>query len=141
MAAKKGNQYALIHGLYSGLIARPEKAQLKKLNSSDIKGEIAYLRVICSRLAKIAERNGLEYGAIKTLDDRTIRTLNALDLKLNTLLRYIRTHAFLNGGNNEYDRQIEEGEFLARKRRNVFNYLSTRKEAQPSDGSSFVDDV
>jgi len=132
---------ALIHGLYSGLITGAEQTRIDQLKPTDIEGEIAYLRTVCGRLAKIVEKNGLQSGAVKPLDDRTIRTLNAMDLKLNTLLRYVRAHAYLNGEPNEYDRQIEEGEFLARKRRGVYNYLSAGKETQPGHRSGGLDDA
>ena len=130
-----------IHGLYTKVITDPEQAQIANIAPTNIEGEIAYLRTVCSRLANIVAQNGLEHGAVKTLDDRTIRTLNALDLKLNTLLRYVRTQAYLKGEPNEYDRQIEEGEFLARKRRNVFNYLRPGKKTQEGDGPGGLGDV
>jgi hypothetical protein len=93
-----------IHGLYSKVITASEKAELSKIPVTSIEAEIAYLRTICSRLAKVVNENGLKHGAVKPVDDATIRTLNALDLKLNTLLRYVRTQAYLKGEPNEYDR-------------------------------------
>ena len=128
------SQRARIHGLYSDTISAAESAELAKIQETDIHAEIAYLRTVCSRLAKIVNANGVDEGSLEPPNEATIRTLHALDRKLNTLLRYIRTLAYLKGELNEYDRQIEEGEFLARKARNVFNYFSTGKKAQPRGG-------
>lgn len=116
-----------IHGLYAKILTKDEQGEIAKVPLTSIEGEIAYLRSACSRLARIVDENGLKAGDTEPLGDGALRTLRALDRKLNTLLRYIRTQAYLNGERSEYDRQIEEGEFLARKRRNVFNYLSTGK--------------
>jgi hypothetical protein len=130
----------LTHGLYTKVLTREEKAKIGKVRATNIRGEIQYLRVICSRLAKIVNENGLKAGEVKPLTDATLKTLNALDLKLNTLLRYVRTEAYLNGEPTEYDRQIEEGEFIARKRRNVFNYLRAGEKAPASDRPSGMGD-
>jgi len=130
--SKPRAERSLIHGLYAKVITKTESDEIARIQPTNIEGEIAYLRMICSRLATIVDANGLKEGAVRPLNDVTIRTLNALDLKLNTLLRYVRAQAYLTGEPSEYDRQIEEGEFLARKRRNVFNYLSAGKKAPAS---------
>jgi hypothetical protein len=135
------NERSRIHGLYSKVITKAEKRELARVHTTDIEGEIAYLRSLCRRLAEIVNANGLEQGAVLPLDDRTIRTLNAMDLKMNTLLRYIRAQAYLKGEPNEYDRQIDEGQFLARRARNVFNYLSSGTAEQPGDGPGEMGDV
>ncbi len=139
--SKPRSERARIHGLYGKLITSKEKAQLAKMRLTNIEGEIVYLRVLCSRLAKKIDENGLKEGDAEPLSDVAIRMLNTLDLKLNTLLRYIKTLAYLKGEPSEYDRQIEEGEFIARKRRNVFNYLSPRKKTPESDGPGGLGDV
>ena len=132
---------SMIHGLYTKMLTKDEKGEIAQISPTDIEGEITYLRAVCRRLAMNAEENGMKAGAVKPLSDVTLRTLNALDLKLNTLLRYIRTQAYLKGEPSEYDRQIEEGEFLARKRLNVFNYLSAGKKTTTGDGAGAVGDV
>src|SRR5512138_1882085 len=127
------------HGMYAQVITAAEEAQLAQMQPTNIEGEVAYLRVVCSRLAKIVNANGLRKGAKKPLDDRTLRMLNALDAKMNTLLRYVRTLAYLKGQPNEYEWKIEEGEFLARKRQDVFNYFGTRTTEEQADGAGAVD--
>ncbi len=139
--SKPRTERARIHGLYSKVLSDEEQLEIATMTTTEMEGEINYLRVVCGRLALILDENGLKAGDMKPLTESTIRMLNALDLKLNTLLRYIRAYAYLNGAPTEYDRQIEEGEFLARKRRNVFNYLSPRKTAPASHRPSGMGDV
>ncbi len=129
---KPRTQRALMHGLYATVVTPEEAEEIAKIQSTDIEGEIGYLRVMIARLAKIVEENGLQAGAKELLSERVIRVLQVLDLKLNTLLRYVKTQAYLKGEPSEYDRQIEEGEFLARKSLDVFNYLGTGKKAPKS---------
>ena len=118
-----GNRHAVIHGLYSRRIAASESASLASMRVTDITGEIAYLRVSSSRMAAIIERRGLAYEASQPLDDRTLRTMQAHDRKMNMLLKYLRQYAIWNGELSEYDQQLKLGEFLARKRGGVFDYL------------------
>ncbi len=139
--SKPRSERARIHGLYSKLLSEDEQREMAEMSATEMEGEINYLRVVCGRLAQILNENGLKAGDLMPLTESTIRMLNALDLKLNTLLRYIRAYAYLNGAPTEYDRQIEEGEFLARKRRNVFNYLSTGKTSPASHRPSGMGDV
>ncbi len=139
--SKPRSERARIHGLYSKLVSEDEQREMAEMSATEMEGEINYLRVVCGRLAQILNENGLKAGDLMPLTESTIRMLNALDLKLNTLLRYIRAYAYLNGAPTEYDRQIEEGEFLARKRRNVFNYLSTGKASPAGHRPSGMGDV
>ncbi len=133
-------QRTMIHGLYATVVTPEEAEEIAKIQSTDIEGEIGYLRVMIARLAKIVEANGLQAGAKELLSERVIHVLHVLDLKLNTLLRYVKTQAYLKGEPSEYDRQIEEGEFLARKSLDVFNYLSTGKKAPASHRPSAMGD-
>jgi hypothetical protein len=139
--SKPKTQRTLIHGLYAKVVTKEDAEEIAKIQPTDIEGEIGYLRVMILRLANIVEANGLQAGAKKLLSERAMHVLHVMDLKLNTLLRYVRTQAYLSGEPSEYDRQIEEGEFLARKSRNVFNYLSEGTAASESDGSSGMGDV
>ncbi len=140
MSAPKGHQFAKIHGIYSKMITKEEGVQIESMSLDELRGEIAYLRAACGRLARIIEHNGLKHNAAKALDDRTLRMLAAHDHRLETLLRYIRAHAVLSGGESEYDRQIEEGEFLARRRKGVFFYLEDGPTAYTTHGQSAGDD-
>lgn len=138
--SKPRKQRARIHGLYAKVVTKEEAEEVAKIEPTNIEGEIGYLRVMIVRLGEIIEANGLGAGESKPLYEETIRMLNVMDMKLNTLLRYVRTQAYLSGEPSEYDRQIEEGEFIARKRRNVFNYLSAGKAAPASHRPSGMGD-
>lgn len=123
------NKNALKHGLYAKRITDGERLVLEGMKVTDIVGEIAYMRVVCGRIASILESNGLENEATKVLSEQAIRMLLALDKAMTTLLNYVRQYALQTGELHELEADIEQGKDLARIAHNVYNYLD------PSDGS------
>jgi hypothetical protein len=118
-----GNKNAMRHGLYAKRISRAEDDVISKMKVTHIQGEISYMRVVCARIAKILENNGLDSEATKSLSDQTLMTLSSLDRTLTTLLSYVRQYALLTGEMNELDADIEEGKDKARKELSVYQYL------------------
>ena len=55
-----GNKNALRHGLYAQRITEAEKNKMGLFGKKDLNGEIGYYRAICSRMARILEKNGLQ---------------------------------------------------------------------------------
>lgn len=125
---QRGNKNALKHGLYALRITPTEDDALSSMKITHLEGEIAYLRVVCGRLAKILEYNGLESETTRALSEATLKALGALDKSLTTLLSYIRQHALLTGETHELDADIRAGQDMARKEMGVFQYLDPSPE-------------
>ena len=117
------NKNALKHGLYAKRISKGEIDVLSDMKVTGIEGEIAYMRVICGRVAAILENNGLGSDATKELNETALRTLSALDRTLTTLLTYVRQYALQTGELHDLEADIEEGKDLARDDHNVYSYL------------------
>src|SRR3990167_1252105 len=128
MPGSKGNKNALKHGLYAARISADEKKTLEGSDILDMQAEINYLRTVLSRMAKIVEKNGLSEKDEKALTDQTIKTVNSINAALVTLLNLITQQALLSGEMHDFEKQIEEGKFLARTRLDVYQYLTP---AQP----------
>ena len=122
-----GNKNAFRHGLYAQRITLGEVQVLDTMKVTDIEGEIAYMRVVCGRIANILENNGLESNATEELNDDTLRTLGALDKTLTTLLTYVRQYSLQTGEMSDLEADIEEGKELARKELGVYDYLDPSK--------------
>lgn len=129
MAKKKrggqpGNTNALKHGLWANRINKDEAKRLKAMPITNIEGEIAYLRIVTSRLALILEKNGFSYKSTTLPDEETIHALYTLNMTMGRLLTYVKTHALLSGDFDTYEREMEEAKRLARLDLNVNNYYS-----------------
>src|SRR5574338_1613748 len=83
------NKNALKHGLYAERISRRESNLLEGMRVTDIESEIAYMRVVCERIAHILENNGLDSNATKLLSEPALKMLSALDKAFGTLLTYV----------------------------------------------------
>ena len=135
MAAALGNKNALKHGLYAKRLTGTDGKTVKALSHTDIRGEIAYLRIVIARLSDILENNGLSQGATNLLSDEGLKHLNSYGLALERLATLIRTHALLNGEASEFEKEIEEGRFLARTYYGVFEYLQPKTKKRPRSKS------
>src|SRR3990172_5993426 len=124
MSKSRSLSYNLIHGLYGKKPPSPaEKACLSAAGLKELEAEIIHLRLICGRMGRVLEENGLGPDAGAIVDDQVLRLSRAQDAKLASLLKCLRLYSFQSGESDEYQRQIREGEFLARKRLKVFDYL------------------
>ncbi len=135
MTPAKGNKNAFKHGLYAKRIKGEEKEAIDKLSYSDIQGEIAYLRIVCSRMANLLETNGLSEKDTKIPSDPAMKTLNSFTLALERLSNLIRIHALLNGDLKDFEKEIEEGKFLARTYFGVYDYLKSKPTKRTSKKS------
>src|SRR5574338_1460242 len=101
--AQPQNKNAMKHGLYAERISKPEGNVLEGMKVTDIEGEIAYMRVMCARIARILEHNGLDSNATQPLGEEALKMLNTLDKTLTTLITYVRQYAFQTGEKSELD--------------------------------------
>lgn len=127
MAPPKGNKNALKHGFYEKRISKDEQELLDGQGLTDLTGEIRYMRVVIGRIAGILEKNGLANGDTKELTDQTIKTTHTLNAAMSTLINCVTQYALLTGELHEFEKQIEEGKFLARERLGVYQYLTPAK--------------
>jgi hypothetical protein len=111
------------HGLYANRMSRDEKQTLGGMKVTELEGEIAYMRVVCGRIAKILENNGLESDATRLMGEGALRTLSALDKAFTTLLTYVRQYALMTGEMPDLEDDIETGKEMARINHNVYEYL------------------
>src|SRR5512143_1962092 len=125
MAVIRDSRATIKHGLYSKRLSKDEAKALGLFALDNIEGEIDLQRAVINRLAEILEHNGLGPGSREPLNDISRDTVKILNQSLRDLLRYVRVHAVQNSDEQLYLTQVEAGKRLARKRRNVFDYLKT----------------
>ena len=63
----------------------------------------------------------------ETLTDETIKTFNSLNRALATLLNYVTQFSLLTGELTQFEKQVEDGKFLARTSLGVYEYLTPQK--------------
>jgi hypothetical protein len=111
------------HGLYAKRLSKDELSLIGAFAIGDLKGEIALQRALIGRLAQILEHNGLAPGSTRPLPQDTRETLKLLNQIMRDLLRFVHADSLQTDDLHLYQSQIEAGKRLARKRRNVFDYL------------------
>ena len=90
MPGSPGNTNALKHGLYAKRFSLDEKKSLKQMPESDLRQEIALLRVVADRLLQ-------SLSAIENDADAQAKTATVLTLTITALNTTMRTHALLTG--------------------------------------------
>ena len=89
MAGRKGNTYVLKRGLYAQAFSKMELVGLRQMEADDLRQEIAMLRVVISRMLKLAEaEQDIELAA---------RAVNSVSSAMGALNKTVRTHALLAG--------------------------------------------
>ena len=111
--AQPGNKNALKHGFYSKRFSEEEKERLNGQSATDVKSEIAFLRVCMDRLAQsmgmtLVEATAEETPAATTTksDDQYLKQLNTLSLMSQSLGTLIRTQHLIHGGKGEIEDAI-----------------------------------
>lgn len=87
---KTGNTNALKHGLYAKQFTDAERKLLKQMPESDLRQEIALLRVVVDRVLTA-------FAAIEDDADALAKTATALTAAVLALNTTMRTHALLSG--------------------------------------------
>jgi hypothetical protein len=100
MSAKKGNTNALKHGLYAKRFSDLDRTQLKGMSESDLRFEVAMLRVVIDRILTELEKS-------KAMDKR-LPLYGSLMNAVTALNTTVRTHALLNGDDDHTLTAIEE---------------------------------
>jgi hypothetical protein len=100
MPAKKGNTNALKHGLYAQRFTDIDRTQLRAMSESDLRFEIAMLRVTIDRILGELEKS-------RAMDKR-LPLYGSLMNAVTTLNTTVRTHALLNGDDDHTLVAIEE---------------------------------
>jgi len=111
--AQPGNKNALKHGFYSKRFSEEEKERLNGQSATDVKSEIAFLRVCMDRLAQSMGMQLIEGAAEPAIDDTTtksdehyLKQLNTLSLMSQSLGTLIRTQHLIHGGKGEIEDAI-----------------------------------
>ena len=90
MAPKNGNLNALKHGLYAKHFTDEERKLLRQMPESDLRQEIALLRVVVDRVL-------IAFSASESDTDAQAKTATALTAAVLALNTTMRTHALLTG--------------------------------------------
>ncbi len=125
MSGTRRPRSTIRHGLYSGRLSRDESHALGLFALDDIEGEIDLQRAVIDRLAGILEHTGLAPGSRQPLNQDARDTVRLLHQGLRDLLRYVRVHSVQGDDPQVYLTQIEAGKRIARKQKDVFDYLKT----------------
>jgi len=107
--AQPGNKNALKHGFYSKRFSEEEKERLNGQSATDVKSEIAFLRVCMDRLAQSMGMTLVEGAPADTTtksDEQYLKQLNTLSLMSQSLGTLIRTQHLIHGGKGEIEDAI-----------------------------------
>ena len=113
-----------MHGLYARRLSPEEWKLLGEIPAESVESEIALQRAFIARLAAVLDNNGLGSTDDAELTDETRKTMKLLNESMGRLLGYIRQHVKEMRRLNDPTGEIEKGKDLARRERNVLEYLN-----------------
>jgi hypothetical protein len=126
-------QNATVHGLYARRLSQQEWNLLGEVPAESVEGEIALQRALIGRLAGVLANNGLGWSDEDELPEEARKTMKLMNETMGRLLGYIRVHLKEVRRLNDPTGEIEAGKNLARKERNVFDYLAAQDHADDAD--------